>query len=150
MKSKPITQEQILKEWGKKGKKRNDEEYQTQCTFFEWRERNLIIVPELRLLHASLNGIRLPIGLALKARRQGMIKGVWDVHWPIARGGWHSLYIETKTKTGDLSDDQVLFLDSAHREGNYCVVCRSAIEMIKVTEKYYSWPKTLTQEKIML
>ena len=44
-------------------------EYLHQVALFQWASLQSCTIPELRLLNASLNGLRLPIGLAVKAKR---------------------------------------------------------------------------------
>lgn len=46
-------------------------EHQEQCIIFEWAKIMSSQYPELKLLNASLNGVRLSIGQATKAKRSG-------------------------------------------------------------------------------
>lgn len=56
--------------------------------------------PELWLLNGSLNGVRLSIGQAVKAKRCGEKRGFPDIFLPVARKGFHGLAIELKKKKG--------------------------------------------------
>ena len=56
-----------------------------------------------------------------------------DLHLPVARGGYHSLYIEMKNETGRANDAQNWWLERLKLEGNYTVVCygwQSAVDVL--------------------
>jgi len=82
----------------KKGKTPSQIEYEDQCALFRWRDEMVGRIPELALLNASLNGVRLTMGQAVKAKRMGMMRGFPDVFLPISRNGFHGLFIELKIK----------------------------------------------------
>jgi hypothetical protein len=72
--------------------------------------------PELRLLYAvPSGGDRHPI-VAAKMRAEGVRAGVPDYCLPVARGGYHGLYIELKTATGYASREQ---RDLMHADGHF-------------------------------
>ena len=87
-------------------------EYDIQCNIFLWAQLLAIReYPELELLNASLNGVRLTIGQAKKVKKSGMRKGYPDLFLPVARGGYHGLYVELKRKKGGkVSDAQMWWL----------------------------------------
>lgn len=72
-------------------------EHQEQAALFEWAELQAKAIPELWLLNGSLNGVRLTIGQAVKAKKAGMKKGFPDINLPVKRGEYGALYIELKT-----------------------------------------------------
>ncbi len=82
----------------KKGKTPSQIEYEDQCALFRWRDEMVKQIPELALLNASLNGVRLTIGQAVKGRKMGMMRGFPDIFLPIPRNGMHGLFIELKIK----------------------------------------------------
>ena len=82
-------------------------EYLEQCAVFEWSALQSKKYPELALLFAVPNGLKLPIGLAVKAKRQGVKSGVPDMILPVARMKFHGLFIEMKIKGGKVSDTQL-------------------------------------------
>ena len=110
-------------------------EFEEQVAIFEWAKLNQNRDPRLKWLNASLSGIRLPVGLAVKAKRSGLVAGIPDIDLPVKAGGYSGLRIELKKlKGGVLSREQVeclLFL----KEQGYRAVCRrgaeAAIEEIK-------------------
>jgi len=73
-------------------------EWQIQAAIFEWAKTMEIRIPELKLLHGSTGGVRLSIGAAVKAKRLGNKAGFPDIFLPVARGGYHGLFIELKIK----------------------------------------------------
>ena len=107
-----------------------------QIALFRWRDIAVKVIPELRWLHSSLNGVPLSPGLAAKMRRIGMTKGVVDVFLPVVRNGYAGLYIEIKRRNGvpsDLSDDQSEFISFARAQGyraDWCKGWEPAKDMI--------------------
>lgn len=81
-------------------------EHSIQVELFKWAEYMSQELTELKLLHAIPNGgYRHPkTAKALKA--EGVKPGVPDIFLPIARGVYHGLYIELKSKVGKLSEAQ--------------------------------------------
>jgi len=98
-------------------------EYQTQVQIFEWAKLMEGKYPELKLLNASLNGVRMTVGQAKKMKRAGMKKGYPDLFLPIPREGFHGLFIELKVKGGRLSKEQRDWLRALNNQGYYACVC---------------------------
>lgn len=77
----------------------------------------------IKSFQASLNGVnlsafgkrRFQIINSLKA--QGLCVGQADVFIAIPRDGYHGKYVELKTQTGKVSDDQIQFGDAMKRQG---------------------------------
>ena len=92
--------------------------------------------PELALLHHIPNGgTRDPVEAA-HLKRQGVRSGVPDLHLPVPRGGYASLYIEMKRPGGSLSQNQRWWLSRLEDEGNRAVVCYGWEEAVAEIEKY--------------
>uniref|UniRef100_A0A6H1ZER9 Putative VRR-NUC domain-containing protein n=1 Tax=viral metagenome TaxID=1070528 RepID=A0A6H1ZER9_9ZZZZ len=114
-------------------------EYDEQVMLFEWADLMSARHPELYLLTGSLNGVRLTIGQAVKAKRAGMKKGYPDIHLPVSRGGFHSLYIELKRlKGGRVEPEQKAWHGRLRLEGNKVMVCRGSVEASEVIMDYLS------------
>lgn len=112
-----------------------------QEQIFDWREENKHKYPEIALLHASLNGIRLSPGPASKAKKQGMTPGVPDIFLPIPmqtkHGDCHGLFIELKRISGSkISPEQKIFMAALEDQGYMCQVCYGHIEAIKTIKNY--------------
>jgi hypothetical protein len=95
--------------------------------------------PELRMLYAVPNGARVSIGTAVGLKAEGLKSGVPDLVLPVARGGYNALYIEMKTPTGKISDNQNKWHGDLRVYGNYVTVCRSADETIDILIKYLTY-----------
>lgn len=82
--------------------------------------------PRLRLLNASLNGVRLSPHQAVMAKKGGMKKGYPDVFLPVAAMGYHGLFIEMKRRDGRASDvkkEQRAWLRDLEAQGYRALVC---------------------------
>jgi len=82
-------------------------------------------LPVLAELYSSLNGVRISIRQAVEQKAAGMRSGIPDLHLPVGRDGYLSLYIEMKTLTGALSADQKRAHRSLRAQGNKVAVCRA-------------------------
>ena len=71
-------------------------EHQEQCAVIQWARLNQIKYPELETLHAIPNGGLRNLTVARKLKAEGTVSGIPDLHLPIARAVYHSLYIEMK------------------------------------------------------
>lgn len=115
-------------------------EAQHQSTLFKWALSVRPKYPCLKLMFAIPNGgNRDPIE-AKHLQQQGVKKGVLDLCLPVARGKYHSLYIEMKTETGTTSDDQDWWIEELSKEGNFCEVCHGWDSARRVIEWYLSLP----------
>ena len=112
-------------------------EAQEQTAVFNWAAVMARKWPELRLLHHIPNGGSRNAREAHNLRMQGVKAGIPDIFLPVARGGWHGLYIEMKRrKGGRLSDEQAAMLE-ALREQGYCAwVCKGANDAIDLITEY--------------
>ena len=75
--------------------------------------------------------------VASKLKAEGVLSGVPDLHIPIAKKGFHGLYIELKNgKIGKVSDNQKTIMEKLQSEGYQCEVCRSFDEFRNVVDYY--------------
>jgi len=108
-----------------------------QARLFLWAAENIKVHRELWLLNGSLNGVRLTIGQAVKAKKAGMKVGYPDVQLPVARQGYHCLYIEMKrTKGGRTDKIQLVWHKLLRDEGNRVEVCKGWHEARDVILNY--------------
>lgn len=104
------------------------EEYDDQVLFFEWFSQNYPNV----LMFMSLNGIRMNIGQAMKAKRSGMMKGVPDLEVP----GWR-LFIEMKKKKGGVNKPHQKQMQQYLIANGYTVmVCRGYDDAVQDIEEF--------------
>lgn len=96
-------------------------EAQEQMALMAWAEWQRAAHPELKLLHHIPNGGSRGKAEAGRFKAMGVKAGVPDLCLPVARGGFHGLYIELKReRTGKASAVQVGWFE-ALREQGYCV-----------------------------
>lgn len=74
---------------------------------------------------------------AANLKRQGVKKGVPDLYIPVAKGGYHGLFIEMKYGKGKPSKYQNLWIELLNRNGYLATVCWGADEAIKTIDKYF-------------
>lgn len=96
--------------------------------------------PELRWLHAIPNGMAASsFNEAKKMKRQGMTNGIPDICLPVARNGFHGLYVEMKRANGttrDLSPEQRQCLEFLREQGYQALVAFGWRDAVKVIEEY--------------
>lgn len=134
-------------------------EHAEQCAVISWARLMESRWPELELLHAVQNwaGVKGPREGA-RRKAEGVCAGVPDLHLPVARSGYHSLYVEMKTvrliprktmpprrKKTKPTVEQLRWIDALRKAGNAVEVCHSAEEAQGVIEAYlegrYPTPK---------
>lgn len=120
-------------------------EFEEQKALFEWARNRAVLTkhPELQLLSASLNGVKLSKATAGKAKAAGMLAGEWDVRLPVARGGFIGLIVEMKAGKNGLTDAQKLYRKGMEFEGHRTAVCYSWIEAKAEIEGYLAMARTL-------
>lgn len=106
--------------------------HQIQAAFFSWARLH----DRACLAYAIPNGGHRHVAVAGKLKAEGVRKGVLDVCLPIAAGGAHGLYIEFKSRSGRLSQEQVVEAECLVRDGYTVAVCRQAQQAVGVTLAY--------------
>lgn len=106
-------------------------EFEEQSAIFEWAKAMSKRYPCLNYMSGSLNGIRLPLGLAVKAKKNGLLKGFPDIFLPYNNGTYTGLFIELKRlKGGVVSPEQTDFIEYLNSQGYKAVVCKGHSEAI--------------------
>lgn len=72
----------------------------------------------------------------IRFKRQGVRRGIPDIFTSIPISPYHGLYIEVKSKDGDLSPFQESFIDIASKLNYRCVVAYGYLEVIKAIKDY--------------
>lgn len=110
-------------------------EEQEQIVVIHWAEMFAAGRPELGLLFHIPNGGKRTKSEAARFKAAGVCPGIPDLFLPVARGGYHGLWIEMKAKEGRVSPAQRDMMERLTAQGYRCVVCFSADEAIaKITE----------------
>ena len=100
-----------------------------QAAVMEWTVLMEKQLPELRLLFHIANGGERHPAVAQKLKKAGVKKGVPDLFLPVARGGFHGLWIEMKRKKGGrVSDEQKQWIADLEGEMYRCFVAHGAEE----------------------
>lgn len=111
-------------------------EYQHQVLVIAWARSNEDQYPALKLLNASMAGVRLPIGLAMKCKKSGMVKGFPDLFLPYPSGPYSGFFCELKKKGGSLKKEQKVWLENLSRCGFYTCKAVGHEEAIEQLEAY--------------
>ena len=118
-------------------------EHSEQAAVIQWARINEFRYPELRWLYSSLNGIVIPAAPMTRAKiinhmkAEGMKPGVPDLFLPVARRGYHGLFIEMKREDGGtVSPLQKEFMQFAEEQGYLDKVCYGCDEAMEALEWY--------------
>ena len=113
-------------------------EAQHQIYVIRWTQQPSIRkkFPDLKLLYHRPNERKCSQIQGRQLKLQGVRSGIPDLHLPVARNGFHSLYIEMKSEKGKTSDNQDWWIEELEKQGNRCAVCYSWEEAAKVLEEY--------------
>ena len=117
---------------------RNHLEHDHQKALFQWASH----IPELEWMFAIPNGAVLAGDKGKRARQMNSLKatglkpGVWDIFLPVAKHGYHGLFIEMKAGKNTLSDKQEDFGNNVHRAGYLTHTCYDWLEAKRVITDY--------------
>ena len=112
------------------------QESNEQQALFQWSKLMQAKYPELSLLHAIGNGGKRNVIEAARMKREGVLAGVSDIMLPVARNGFHGLYIELKVGKGKASDNQKWWIAETTKQGYYSTVCYGWVEVSEAIKKY--------------
>ena len=98
-------------------------EHDEQVALFQWAERNQDLIPELELLYANPLGGKRPRRTAARMKAEGAKAGVPDLTLPVARNGYHGLYIEMKVGRNKPTKKQAWWLASLAGQGYAVLTC---------------------------
>lgn len=106
-----------------------DHEHKEQVALFTWANIQSKTQPELELLFAIPNGGHRHPLTAKKLKAEGVKSGVPDICLPIAKNGFHGLWIELKRPNikgqpkGTISDNQTWWIEALKMAGSQVHVC---------------------------
>lgn len=108
-------------------------EHDHQALLFQWAAWQEKSIPEIGLLFAIPNGagVRHFVGSngkrfspeGQKLKREGLKSGVPDICLPVARRGFHGLYIEMKRPGEKPRQEQIEWLEALQAQGYMATVC---------------------------
>ena len=131
-----MTIEELHKLWDKKNKgKAASSEHDLQVECLRW----LRYAHPGVLCYAIPNGGYRTITTARAMRAEGQKAGMPDLHIPIGRGEYLSLYIEMKNgKAGRLSEAQKEMHETLRKYRNKVVICRNLLEFQQEINTYFT------------
>lgn len=113
-------------------------EHNEQVDVFLWARQEDTRWPELELLFAIPNGGHRYAAVAAKLKAEGVKAGVPDVCLPVARGGFHGLFIEMKRadRSNHASPLQQRWIDALREQNFFVAVCYGAQPAINILADY--------------
>lgn len=111
-------------------------EHQEQVLIFNWAEMSIGRYPMLKYMFSTLNGVRLTIGQATKAKRGGNKRGVPDIILPYNNGIYSGLWIELKVDKNKTSKEQRDYIEHLNSNGYIAVVAYGSKEAIDIITNY--------------
>lgn len=120
-----LTEDRLAKIRRRPLKTRMPTESQEQQALFKWAELSRNRYPELDLLFAVPNGRKRAVIDGYLLKKEGVKRGVPDILLPVARKGYHGLFIELKrnTQRAKLSEEQIAMISKLLEQGYYVAVC---------------------------
>lgn len=112
------------------------DEASEQIVLFQWVDVMKRARPELERLFHIPNERKCTPAQGAKLKRMGVKSGVPDLCLPVARKGYHGLWIEMKARKGRVNDRQREWIEALRQEGYLATVCYGAREAIEVLGKY--------------
>ena len=113
-------------------------EHAEQAALINWSEIMSNKVPELDLLFAIPNGGQRHPAVAVKLKAEGVKPGIPDLFLPVARYGFHGLFIEMKReKGGTVSKIQKQKIMELQAQGYMVAVCKGFEHAKSVLEDYF-------------
>jgi len=91
--------------------------------------------PEVRAYHIPNGGKRHP-KVGAKLKRQGVRPSVPDWHIPVARGGYHSMYVELKREGVSVPPEQREMHEFLRGQGHYVAVCKTLQQFMDSVNEY--------------
>lgn len=114
-----------------------------QIALFQWAAMQSAKFPELQLMFHIPNGGKRNAQEAARFKLMGVKAGVPDLFLPVARGGFHGLWIELKSPKGKTSASQETFLKELCNQGYKTAVCFGWEMAAKVLKEYIEQAKTM-------
>ena len=124
------------KEWYINGIRMIPTEAEEQAVVVNWARMMELNWKELKLLHHIPNEGKRGFKARAEQAAAGLLPGVCDLFLPVARCGYHGLYIEMKALDGVISKPQKEFLTAVREQGFCSCACFGADAAIQVLDRY--------------
>jgi len=108
-------------------------EHEEQAAFIAWCDQH----PIAKHIFSIPNGANKSFASAAKFKREGLRSGIPDLFLPVARKGFHGLFIEMKRRRfANVTFQQGAWQAALVHQGYHCVICYGADEAIAVIQDY--------------
>lgn len=114
-------------------------EFVLQCELFDKVVFLALDIPELSLFHASFNGVRVARKTSNDMALSGLLPGLPDTCLPVARCGYHGLYIELKKPGGKCKQpdpNQKVVITLLREQGYFVAVMNNLEQMVELIMNY--------------
>ena len=115
-------------------------EHEIQVAVFKWAEYAKCTLPELNLMFAipneSYGQTKRDVIRGMKFKKEGRKAGVPDICLPVARNGYHGMFIEMKSAKGRPSKQQKWWIERLKEQGYAVYVCNSFEDAVKTITDY--------------
>lgn len=118
----------------------HEREHKEAVAFMQWCKLHEHRWPELALIYHIPNGGMRHKGAAGKLKAEGAKRGVPDYCLPVARWGFHALYVELKAEGGSLSPEQRWWRDQLPQQHNHWVIAVGWEDAAKKVRLYLEGP----------
>jgi len=126
---------------GQTGQMRRYPESGEQVALYQWRDLEYKKYPGLELMfHIPNEGKRTP-AQAARWKAEGGKAGVSDNFLPVARRGYHGLWMEMKPlkgKPSTVSESQAQWIADMKSQGYQACVCYGCEEVVQAVKDYYT------------
>jgi hypothetical protein len=119
-----------------RNKTMHDREHKEQAALVKWASLQTAARPELAMLYAVPNGGHRHPATAARLKAEGVRRGVPDLCLPVARGGFHGLYVELKAEGGRPTVEQRAWIEALRALGYRAEVCVGWERAKAVIEEY--------------
>ena len=111
-------------------------EHEHQVELVRWSRLAAGRYPDLLKLFAVPNGGLRNAIVAKKLKAEGVVAGVPDLILPVAKNGYHGLFIELKTEKGKASPAQKHRIDQLNADGYLAAICFGWLDATVVLKNY--------------
>lgn len=114
-------------------------EAQHQIALVSWSMQYRVPCENFKLgeiMYAIPNGGSRNVIEAVNLKRQGTLAGIPDHHIPIAKKGYHGMYVENKSEKGKLSEKQKEKIKLLEALGHYVIVSKDWSYAKEMIEEY--------------
>lgn len=115
-------------------------EHDIQATYITAVQYKITTIPDLATLYAIPNSVGASKATQGKRKAEGVVPGMPDTHWPVARGPFIGLWIEFKQPGKYAAANQRVMHARLRAQGHCVIVCDDAQYAMDCTLRYEALP----------